>query len=136
MSTHFEAREISVGGQILRPSMSHQFLLRINGKQEISVSSMDVNYFDKTISASFYEYVDQDGISNVERIVHVIESRIKKKLKVRLDIDMLWDGDVMYTDAFLLNSLFDHHTKLDFDVVGNKKVTLLFSFDKHKRVRP
>jgi hypothetical protein len=100
------------------------------------VSSIDLNYTERTINVQLYEYIDESGVTNVDRFLKRIRKSKSLKVPARLEVDALHgDGAVLYTEVFRSLAVIDVSGGFDYDNKSIRKVSVTLMYDRHRKLR-
>lgn len=130
------ADSVIISGKTMHPIMTKDFLVRINNREEFTVSSIDLNYTEMTINVQLYEYIDESGVTNVDRFLKRIRKSKSLKVPARLEVDALQgDGAVLYTEVFRSLAIIDVSGAFDYDNKSIRKVSVTLMYDRHRKLR-
>ena len=130
------ADSVIISGKTMHPIMTKDFLVRINNREEFTVSSIDLNYTEMTINVQLYEYIDESGVTNVDRFLKRIRKSKSLKVPARLEVDALQgDGAVLYTEVFRSLAIIDVSGGFDYDNKSIRKVSVTLMYDRHRKLR-
>lgn len=130
------ADSVIISGKTMHPVMTKDFLVRLNNRDEFTVSSIDLNYTERTINIQLYEYIDVSGVTNVDRFLKRIRKSKSLKVPARLEVDALHgDGAVLYTEVFRSLAVIDVSGGFDYDNKSIRKVSVTLMYDRHRKLR-
>lgn len=130
------ADSVIISGKTMHPVMTKDFLVRLNNRDEFTVSSIDLNYTERTINIQLYEYIDESGVTNVDRFLKRIRKSKSLKVPARLEVDALHgDGAVLYTEVFRSLAVIDVSGGFDYDDKSIRKVSVTLMYDRHRKLR-
>jgi hypothetical protein len=130
------ADSVIISGKTMHPIMTKDFLVRLNNREEFTVSSIDLNYTEMTINVQLYEYIDESGVTNVDRFLKRIRKSKSLKVPARLEVDALQgDGAVLYTEVFRSLAIIDVSGGFDYDNKSIRKVSVTLMYDRHRKLR-
>lgn len=130
------ADSVIISGKTMHPVMTKNFLVRLNNREEFTVSSIDLNYTERTINVQLYEYIDDSGVTNVDRFLKRIRKSKSLKVPARLEVDALHgDGAVLYTEVFRSLAVIDVSGGFDYDNKSIRKVSVTLMYDRHRKLR-
>jgi len=130
------ADSVIISGKTMHPVMTKNFLVRLNNREEFTVSSIDLNYTERTINVQLYEYIDESGVTNVDRFLKRIRKSKSLKVPARLEVDALHgDGAVLYTEVFRSLAVIDVSGGFDYDNKSIRKVSVTLMYDRHRKLR-
>lgn len=130
------ADSVIISGKTMHPVMTKDFLVRLNNRDEFTVSSIDLNYTERTINIQLYEYIDESGVTNVDRFLKRIRKSKSLKVPARLEVDALHgDGAVLYTEVFRSLAVIDVSGGFDYDNKSIRKVSVTLMYDRHRKLR-
>ena len=130
------ADSVIISGKTMHPIMTKDFLVRLNNREEFTVSSIDLNYTEMTINVQLYEYIDESGVTNVDRFLKRIRKSKSLKVPARLEVDALQgDGAVLYTEVLRSLAIIDVSGGFDYDNKSIRKVSVTLMYDRHRKLR-